>query len=83
MVWRHRRRLRKWEREGCKGFSSNALSPAKMYLLRGRGEYLIREFIDRMTLWINLGADEEGEGRGDQRSIVCDCVWLGASGVWT
>jgi hypothetical protein len=57
-----------------------------MYLLRGRGEYLIHEFIDRMTLWINLGGDEEGEGRGDQRSIVCDCVWLGAhdaSGVWT
>jgi hypothetical protein len=56
-----------------------------MYLLRGRGEYPIHEFIDRMTLWINLGADEEGEGRGAQRSIVCDCVWLGArgaSGVW-
>ena len=45
-----------------------------MYLLRGRGEYLIHESIDTMTLWVNLGADEEGEGRSDQRAIVCDCV---------
>jgi hypothetical protein len=62
MSWLRRKRLRKWAREGCKGFSSKALSPAKMYLLRGRGEYLIHESIDTMTLWINLGADEEGEG---------------------
>ncbi len=85
MVWRRRKRLREWAREGCKGFSSKALSPAKMYLLRGRCEYLIHGSIDTMKLWINLGADEEGEGRGGQRSIVCDCVWLGArgaSGVW-
>ena len=31
-----------------------------MYLLRGRVEYLIHELTDTMTLWVNLGADEDG-----------------------
>jgi hypothetical protein len=34
-----------------------------MYLLRGRVDHLIHEFIDTMTLWINLGADEDRRGR--------------------
>jgi hypothetical protein len=48
-----------WRAKAINVASQKLFPPRKLYMLRGRGDHLIHEFIDTMTLWINLGADED------------------------